>query len=695
MLDNKVSPSQRTDALPTAPGPPVLMWFFNHADFEAFLAVEGMFLEGIENFEESILPRADADFFNDPLESGVANLPDEYPFPDGMTGLPNLRVQSNVDGGNPTFPNFSGVDGLVAVSLGVVGTVSDIVIAYEIEHSLDLILLGDGKSAVGFNPVTLFGGGDVEVKVYNTANDFLGMQTVPAEYTGADFLAVWSSDPIGRINIFDISSGGGGFNPDGGLEGFDNIETWEATPPVGLIWFNNQSDFEIFNHGDGKVSKGTEDFEESFLGPDSRFIFNDPLEFDVPNLPDGLPFPFGMTGLPNLIVQSNVLGGDPFVQAPIGPNGLMAVSAGFLGVVSDVVLSSFFKHYEFHSLDLIFTEEKSGVGFNTITLGTESVEVRVYSWTNVFLGMMTSPADPTGANFIGVWSSIPIGRINIFSPDTTVEGGDNIQAWEVGSVDFFLDADQFELALSKRDKELKGFEDFSENVLGPNNIDFIDDPLDANTSDPDSFPKGILIDNLTFQSNVGGADSSEPNPQGANGLVLLTIDALGVTSDTVLAGGAADAFDILSGPPDGEPGEQHTALGLNLITFGNSGNVTVTVYDENNNFLGRIEDVPAPVVDGGFLGMMVPQGLKIGRVNIWNPDGLGEGVYDVAAYFVDLTLACPWDLNRSGIVDTSDLLSLLASWGPCNGCPADFDDDGLIGHLDLIMLIAHWGFCPL
>ena len=54
---------------------------------------------------------------------------------------------------------------------------------------------------------------------------------------------------------------------------------------------------------------------------------------------------------------------------------------------------------------------------------------------------------------------------------------------------------------------------------------------------------------------------------------------------------------------------------------------------------------------------------------------------------------CPWDLDDSGSVGASDLLALLASWGPCKGCPADFDDSGNVGASDLLALLANWGPC--
>ncbi len=55
---------------------------------------------------------------------------------------------------------------------------------------------------------------------------------------------------------------------------------------------------------------------------------------------------------------------------------------------------------------------------------------------------------------------------------------------------------------------------------------------------------------------------------------------------------------------------------------------------------------------------------------------------------------CPWDLDANGTVGASDLLALLASWGPCKGCPADFDGNGTVGASDLLALLANWGPCP-
>ncbi|MCH8825266.1 MAG: hypothetical protein IH984_17355 [Planctomycetes bacterium] len=54
-------------------------------------------------------------------------------------------------------------------------------------------------------------------------------------------------------------------------------------------------------------------------------------------------------------------------------------------------------------------------------------------------------------------------------------------------------------------------------------------------------------------------------------------------------------------------------------------------------------------------------------------------------------IPCPWDLDGSGSVGTSDLLELFAQWGSAG--PADFDESGSVGTSDLLILFANWGPC--
>jgi len=64
------------------------------------------------------------------------------------------------------------------------------------------------------------------------------------------------------------------------------------------------------------------------------------------------------------------------------------------------------------------------------------------------------------------------------------------------------------------------------------------------------------------------------------------------------------------------------------------------------------------------------------------------------------TTSCTGDVNADGLVNVTDLLDLLATWGACgnpDACAADFapaGGDGLVNVTDLLDLLAAWGPCP-
>jgi len=52
---------------------------------------------------------------------------------------------------------------------------------------------------------------------------------------------------------------------------------------------------------------------------------------------------------------------------------------------------------------------------------------------------------------------------------------------------------------------------------------------------------------------------------------------------------------------------------------------------------------------------------------------------------------CPWDLDESGSVGTTDLLELFSQWGTAGS--ADFNESGTVDTADLLILFANWGPC--
>ena len=60
---------------------------------------------------------------------------------------------------------------------------------------------------------------------------------------------------------------------------------------------------------------------------------------------------------------------------------------------------------------------------------------------------------------------------------------------------------------------------------------------------------------------------------------------------------------------------------------------------------------------------------------------------------LDITPACPGDVDGSGTIDFADLLAVLAAWGSCGECPEDLDGNGEVGFSDLLTILANWGGC--
>jgi hypothetical protein len=90
--------------------------------------------------------------------------------------------------------------------------------------------------------------------------------------------------------------------------------------------------------------------------------------------------------------------------------------------------------------------------------------------------------------------------------------------------------------------------------------------------------------------------------------------------------------------------------------------------------------------------------LELGDCNAnGTHDGLdidGGGSDDANGNGIADECECLADLDGDGVVGISDLLDLLAAWGPCGECPADINGDGDVGIADLLALLAGWGPCP-
>ena len=200
------------------------------------------------------------------------------------------------------------------------------------------------------------------------------------------------------------------------------------------IDFNDHASFVDYCSSHGKISKGTETFEEGVIPPAGKDCFPSPLG------PAPMPphFPNGLA-VQNIIIQDNIEPGPGPI--PLNPSGnacaLYLIGTGFIGANSNKVGEDLFLTGTPASIDIIFTEyDKTGVGFNLSRFQgfpNGGWIVTVYNTANVPISQYTVPA-PTGnepdKEFFGVWCAPAIGRINIFdvaglAPDAL----DNIESW--------------------------------------------------------------------------------------------------------------------------------------------------------------------------------------------------------------------------------------------------------------------------
>ena len=104
-------------------------------------------------------------------------------------------------------------------------------------------------------------------------------------------------------------------------------------------------------------------------------------------------------------------------------------------------------------------------------------------------------------------------------------------------------------------------------------------------------------------------------------------------------------------------------------------------------------------MDARFTDLVDGPGNEMNGLTSWAAHSSDGSSIDLALELdrpvrIEMTLPCIADIDRSNAVSVTDLLALLAAWGPCPECPEDLDGDGLVSVTDLLMLLARWGACP-
>ncbi|MCH7545754.1 MAG: hypothetical protein IID30_05050 [Planctomycetes bacterium] len=150
-----------------------------------------------------------------------------------------------------------------------------------------------------------------------------------------------------------------------------------------------------------------------------------------------------------------------------------------------------------------------------------------------------------------------------------------------------------------------------------------------------------------------------------------------------------------------------SVIGSTVVTYSDvqGGYLGIGNIDADPNFIVFIEfnyrlRPGSPCIDAGN-SSAVPAGLTTdmdGKPRFVNdpftPD-TGNGpapIVDMGLY--EFIPSCTVDANSDGVVNVTDLLLLLGSWGACPfPCPTDANGDGIVNVFDLLTLLAGWGLC--
>ena len=187
-------------------------------------------------------------------------------------------------------------------------------------------------------------------------------------------------------------------------------------------------------------------------------------------------------------------------------------------------------------------------------------------------------------------------------------------------------------------------------------------------------------------------DNTDDNSDVDGGTTILTSPSMDASSSPTLnySRWYSNGSDCGGGDPMNDSMEVEFSIDdgatwMNLETIGPGGSevsggwfnkefdlTTVTGFVPNNQFQIRflVSDLnTGSVIEAGVDGLL-----------------LSGGYCDTAG--------CSSDLSGDGVVNVTDLLSLIAVWGPCPGaCDADFDNSGTVDVTDLLTLISDWGAC--
>ncbi len=144
------------------------------------------------------------------------------------------------------------------------------------------------------------------------------------------------------------------------------------------------------------------------------------------------------------------------------------------------------------------------------------------------------------------------------------------------------------------------------------------------------------VDNTTFTTNANPTSQGPLVPGGGLKYLKPNDPVKPIDNNALLANIDSEAFSILSGPVN-TGGPNHTAMEFDILSTkwtGAAPLLIITVFNKSDVILGKFQLTPGAAVSKQYLGILVPFGDTIGRVDIWDKTGGKEGISSITAYIV-------------------------------------------------------------
>ncbi len=234
----------------------------------------------------------------------------------------------------------------------------------------------------------------------------------------------------------------------------------------------------------------------------------------------------------------------------------------------------------------------------------------------------------------------------------------------------------------------------------------------VNTAEQYDWPAGGTNGDLTrVRQGWGMPDLENMYDHAVAGTIFVVdeTDVLEVGGSTAyeldVPAGASTQFKatMVYADPPGVPGaSQHRINDLNLrvtsptgaVYWGNNGLLdglySTTGGDPND--IDTVENVfvESPAVGTWTIEVIAAEINEDGHVET----GAMDADYALVVSGVVAGSTCVGDFDGNGDLGFRDIVSILASWGPCGGCPEDIDSSGTVGFEDILYIINNWGPCP-